>query len=178
MLIGIAVKGEPVAGVINKPFYNDSISSEGHTYWALKGLGTRGIDITSHIPPTNTEEMRIVLTRSHYTDLIRQTVEKLKPKEAIMKGGCGHKVMMVIEGEVDAYVFPSSGTKKWDSCAGDAIIREIGGLMTDVDGNQFKYNSWDNYQNRLGLVVSMNKDTHQAILDKIPQSVKDELAGK
>lgn len=178
VLIGIAVKGEPVAGVVHRPFYKGSVSSEGQTYWVLKGLGTRGINVTSHIPPTNTEEMRLVFTRSHYTDLIHQTVEVLKPKEVIRKGGCGHKVMMVVEGEVDAYIFPNAGTKKWDTCVGDAIVREAGGMMTDVNGDCLKYDNWDNYRNKLGLVVSMNKDVHQVILDKIPQSVKDELASK
>ena len=178
VLIGIAVKGEPVGGVVHRAFSEDCTSSEGSTYWVLKGLGTRGIAVSQHQPPLNTEEMRIVFTRSHYTDLIHQTVEALKPKEVLRKGGCGNKVMMVVEGDVDAYVFPSPGTKKWDTCVGDAIVREVGGVLTDVNGHLLKYDSWENYGNKLGIIVSMNRATHQAILDKIPQSVKDSLAAK
>lgn len=176
VLIGIAVKGEPVGGVVHKPFYTSSPETgEGHTYWALKGLGAHGVNVTTQKPPSNTEEMRIVCTRSHYSDLIHQTVEALKPKETLRMGGCGNKSLMVAEGKVDAYVFPSPGTKKWDTCAVDAIVREVGGVMTDVNGRKFEYGSWEGYRNSLGLVVTMCKDVHQIILDKIPQKVKDKL---
>ena len=86
--------------------------------------------------------------------------------------------MMVMEGSADAYVFPSPGTKKWDSCAGDAIVRELGGILTDVNGEFLKYDNWEEYRNKLGLVVTMNALTHRAILERIPQSVKDTLTGK
>ena len=173
VLIGIAVKGEPVAGIIHKPFLK-----EGHTYWALKGLGTRGFAVAPHPPPQTPEELRVVITRSHYTELVKRTAEALNPKEVIREGGCGYKTMQVVEGNVDAYVFPSPGTKKWDSCAGDAIVREAGGIMTDVNGQLLRYDSWEQYRNKMGLVVTLNKQTHQAILDRIPQDVKDSLAGK
>ncbi len=175
VLIGIAVKGEPVGGVVHRAFSEDSTDSEGSTYWVLKGLGTRGIRVCAHKPPVKTEDMKIVFTRSHYNDLIHTTVESLKPKEVLRKGGCGNKVMMVVEGEVDAYVYPNRGTKKWDTCVGDAIVRELGGFLTDVNGDTLKYDSWDNYHNSLGIVVSMSREAHHTILDRIPQSVKDAL---
>ena len=170
VLIGIAVKGEPVAGVIHKPFVT-SAGERGHTYWALKGLGTRGVNVTPNKPPPTTEELRVVITRTHYTDLIHQTVEAMKPKEVVRMGGCGHKTMLVVEGGIDAYVFPNPGTKKWDTCAGDAIVRAAGGLMTDINGKRFDYSNWDSYQNKMGLVVTMCKETHQTIINKIPKEV-------
>lgn len=60
----------------------------------------------------------------------------------------------------------------------DAIVREAGGLLTDLNGDVLEYSSWENYRNKMGLVVAMNKDTHRAILDKIPQGVKDALYHK
>jgi len=178
VLIGISVCGEPVGGVIHRAFSKDSTDAEGSTFWVLKGLGTRGLSITSRQVPAKPEDMKIVFTRSHYTDLIHKTVEALKPREVLRKGGCGNKVLLVLEGEVDAYVFPSPGTKKWDTCVGDAMVREVGGVMTDVNGANLKYDSWENYRNSLGIVVTMNRESHQAILDRIPQSVKDSLAAK
>ena len=179
VLIGIAVRGEPVAGVIHRPFSKkggEGGGEDGHTYWGLKGLGTRGIRVGPTQPFSATEDMRMVFTRSHYTDLIRETEKALSPREALMVGGCGHKTMMVVEGKVDAYVFPSLGTKKWDSCAGDALVRAVGGLMTDVRGELLRYDSWEEYRNRMGLVVSMHRNTHQMIIEKIPQEVKEALA--
>ena len=39
-----------------------------------------------------------------------------------------------MEGEADAYIFPSSGTKKWDTCAPEAILVAAGGELTDIYG--------------------------------------------
>jgi 3'(2'), 5'-bisphosphate nucleotidase len=178
VLIGISVKGESVGGVIHKPFAKSPSGEDGDTCWALKGLGSRGVKVRTTAPPRTTEEMSVVFTRSHYTDLVRRTVEALKPREEVRIGGCGNKTLMVVEGKVDAYVFPSDGTKKWDTCAVDIVVRSNGGLLTDVNGNRLDYSSWDTYRNKMGLVVSMCKETHQAVLDRIPQDVKDALASK
>lgn len=178
VLIGIAVRGEPVAGVIHRPFSKRSDGEFGQTYWVLKGLGSRGLEPRQTAPPQNTDDMSVVFTRSHYTELVRRTVAALNPRREIRVGGCGHKTMMVVAGDVDAYVFPSDGTKKWDTCAVDAFVRANGGLLTDVNGKTLDYGSWENWRNKMGLVVTMGKETHQAILDRIPADVKEELASK
>lgn len=178
VLIGIAVRGEPVGGVIHKPFVKSPSGEDGLTYWALKGLGSRGVKARSTAVPQTTEELSVVITRSHYTDLVQKTVAALNPREQIRAGGCGNKTMMVLEGKVDAYVFPSPGTKKWDTCAADAIIRANGGLLTDVNGDPLDYSSWDAYRNKMGLIVTMSREAHQAVLNRIPQDVKDALASK
>lgn len=180
VLIGIAVKGEPVAGVIHRPFANPAAASKGcqQMYWALKGLGSRGVTPRKTSPPTETGSLRIVTTRSHYSDLVEATVKALgvKRENEVRVGGCGNKTMMVVEGVVDAYVYPSPGTKKWDSCAGDAIVRANGGLMTDITGQPLDYGSWEAFRNKEGLVVTMDRRTHDAVLAKIPQAVKTALA--
>ena len=45
---------------------------------------------------------------------------------------------MILEGTADAYVFPSNGTKKWDTCAPEAILLAIGGKLTKPDGTLYK----------------------------------------
>ena len=47
-------------------------------------------------------------------------------------GGAGNKVLRVIEGDAHAYVFASPGTKKWDTCAPEAILVAMGGLLTGI----------------------------------------------
>lgn len=167
-----------MGGVIHRPFAKSPDGEDGETYWVLKGLGSRGFKVRSTTPPRTTEELSVVCTRSHYSELVKKTLAALNPREEIRVGGCGNKSMMVLEGKVDAYVFPSDGTKKWDTCAADAIVRANGGLLTDVNGDLLDYSSWDTYRNKMGLVVTMCKETHQAVLDRIPQEVKDALASK
>ena len=38
----------------------------------------------------------------------------------------------------DAYVHVTK-IKKWDICAGDAILRALGGTLTDLDGREVDY---------------------------------------
>ena len=38
----------------------------------------------------------------------------------------------------DAYVHVTK-IKKWDICAGDAILRALGGRLTDLDGREVDY---------------------------------------
>lgn len=167
-----------MGGVIHRPFAKSPEGNDGETYWALKGLGSRGVKVRTTTPPHTTEELSIVCTRSHYSELVKKALAALKPREELRMGGCGNKSLLVVEGKVDAYVFPSDGTKKWDTCAVDAIVRANGGLLTDVNGDLLDYSSWDAYRNKMGLVVTMCRETHQAVLDRIPQDVKDALASK
>ena len=46
---------------------------------------------------------------------------------------------MVLEGDADAYVFPSLGTKKWDTCAPEAVLLALGGKLTTPQGNLYNY---------------------------------------
>jgi len=59
----------------------------------------------------------------------------------IKVGGSGLKVMLLIEGQAHAYVFPSPGFKKWDTCAPEAILLALGGKLTDIKGNTYKYHT-------------------------------------
>ena len=48
-------------------------------------------------------------------------------------------MLMVLENVVDAYIYPTPGTKRWDTCAGDALIRAAGGAVTDLHGQELVY---------------------------------------
>ena len=41
--------------------------------------------------------------------------------------GAGTKFLSVLMGESSCYVYPRNGTKRWDTCAGEALIRSFGG---------------------------------------------------
>jgi Golgi-resident PAP phosphatase len=48
--------------------------------------------------------------------------------------------MEVVKGKVDIYLH-STIIKKWDTCAGNAILHSLGGSMTDLKGNKIDYSS-------------------------------------
>lgn len=44
--------------------------------------------------------------------------------------------------------------KKWDTCAGDALLRSIGGLMLDFNGDALYYDPDADYVLRNGLLAA------------------------
>lgn len=46
---------------------------------------------------------------------------------------------MVIDGSADALVYIGEGNCRWDSCAGEAIVKALGGVYTDQKGQQIIY---------------------------------------
>ena len=109
VLIGIAVGKESVAGVIHQPYWNyksaDPNAVIGRTFYGLIGSGVYGL---SPVPPPADQRI-VTTTRSHGTGLVQQALEVLKPDQVLKVGGAGHKVMLLMEGEAHAYVFPSPG---------------------------------------------------------------------
>ena len=72
----------------------------------------------------------ICTTRSHSSKAVNACIEAMQPDNVLRQGGAGNKVLRVIEGDAHAYVFASPGTKKWDTCAPEAILVAMGGRLT------------------------------------------------
>lgn len=73
----------------------------------------------------------------------------------------------MVKGEADAYVHVTL-IKKWDICAGDAILRSVGGHMTTIDGHDIDYAASGGVANEYGLVASLrNHDDYLHALSKL-----------
>ena len=48
-------------------------------------------------------------------------------------------MLRVIEGDAHAYVFASPGTKKWDTCAPEAVLVAMGGALTGLSHSHAKW---------------------------------------
>ncbi len=74
--------------------------------------------------------------------------------------------MMVINGEADLLVYLSSHTSKWDTCAGEAIVKAMGGYFMAPDKEQIFYDpNAESYKNPSGQICTMNKE----LFDKVFQ---------
>jgi len=177
VLIGIAVGKQSVAGVIHQPFWNYKSTEPnaplGRTFYGLIGAGVFGLIPTS--PPAG--QRIVTTTRSHSTGLVQQALEVLKPTEIIKVGGAGHKVNLLMQGEAHAYVFPSPGCKKWDTCAPEAILHAMGGKLTDMRGNQYEYHSTVEHMNGEGVLATAISSDHAWYVENIPQEIKDGVRG-
>ena len=102
----------------------------GRTFYGVIGAGTIGIN---RVPPPS-KGVICTTTRSHSNRLVNAALEAVSPTEVLRVGGSGHKVLLLIEGKAHAYVFPSPGCKKWDTCAPEAILHALGGKVSTEMG--------------------------------------------
>ena len=174
VLVGIAVGSQAVAGVIHQPYYNYQATQQGaglgRTFYGVQGVGVSGI---SPLPPP--AQRVITTTRSHGTGLVQDALDILKPDRVVKVGGAGHKVILLMEGEASAYVFPSPGCKKWDTCAPEAILHAMGGLLTDIHGNKYEYHAGVEHVNMEGVLATAREADHAWYVETLPQTVKDQV---
>ncbi|XP_069116858.1 3'(2'),5'-bisphosphate nucleotidase 1-like isoform X2 [Argopecten irradians] len=171
VLIGIAVDGHAVGGVINQPFYNyqDKSKVMGRCIWGVCQLGAYGF--TREVLP----EDKLILTtsRSHSNRMVTEAIEALNPTEVVRVGGAGHKVLLLIEGKVHAYIFATKGCKKWDTCAPEAILHAVGGTLTDMFGITMSYGPQVKRLNAGGVLATTSN--HQYFVSKVPEHVLENL---
>lgn len=72
-------------------------------------------------------------------------------------------MLEVVKGNADVYIH-STVIKKWDVCAGNAILRGLGGKMTTLYGNPILYGSDLGVENTAGLIATMRD--HERYLQK------------
>ncbi|XP_057314954.1 3'(2'),5'-bisphosphate nucleotidase 1-like [Hydractinia symbiolongicarpus] len=170
VLIGISAHGKAIAGVVHQPFF----SNEGRTIWGVVGLGAFGVSATVSPPGRRI----ITTTKSHMTDNVQQTIDAMKPDKVLRTGGCGYKVLQVIEGIADAYVFATPGTKKWDTCAPEAVLIAMGGMLTDIRNERIDYSKTapKYFMNWTGILGTASE--HDSYASKIPESIRESLKMK
>ena len=82
----------------------------------------------------------------------RQSIKRtagLKPENAGSQTtsiGSSLKFCRLAAGQLDIYLRYGS-TSEWDTAAGQVVLEEAGGTLTDLDGNRFRYNHRDSLIN-------------------------------
>ncbi|XP_038659113.1 Golgi-resident adenosine 3',5'-bisphosphate 3'-phosphatase-like [Scyliorhinus canicula] len=160
-MVCVAVDGKPVIGVIHKPFSK-------YTAWAM-------VDGASNIHPRkayNEKTPTIIVSRSHAGAVKSYCQGAFGNGTTILPaGGAGYKVLSLLDsGEgtqldsADVYIHVTF-IKKWDICAGNAIMKALGGQMTTIEGDLIDYSDFPS--NNGGLVASIGID-HHALLKRLP----------
>ncbi|CAL8102855.1 unnamed protein product [Orchesella dallaii] len=157
-MVGVALKGKPILGVIHRPFQDE-------TYWAVVDHGhSPNIQLSSDIsdikpkenktPDKTASPFKIIVSRSHKGDVEEKTAKVLgkeTPLQLEIAAGAGYKVLEVVKGNVDVYVHVTA-IKKWDLCAGNAILAALGGTMTTVNGDLIDYSGHTEPLNSRGIL--------------------------
>ena len=77
-----------------------------------------------------------------------------------------------LEGKARVYLFPKQGTKRWDTCAPEAILRAVGGLMTDLNGSPYSYDKETNVKNDAGILATAKSADHPKFLKLLPDALE------
>lgn len=162
-LIGIAVRGDPVAGVLHQPFVD--APQGGHLVYALRGMPVYGLEAPQQRArdPEHAGRFVAVTSASHGSPALAEALARCAPDAVLHEGGCGYKALLVMLGVADAYVYPQPGTKRWDTCAPEAVLRALGGDLTDAHGRRIVYATTGSMLND-SLVASRDAATHQRVV--------------
>lgn len=148
--------GRPVLGVIYVPPFD-------LLYTAARGCGARlNGDRISPSAQSNVSETRLVVSRSECErDGLSDVLRSVNVKHVDYMGSAALKMVRVATGEADAYV-TLTPKNEWDFCAGEAILNEAGGRVTDGGGNAFRYNR---EQTLAPNLTASNGVLHSALLE-------------
>ncbi|XP_050723397.1 Golgi-resident adenosine 3',5'-bisphosphate 3'-phosphatase-like isoform X2 [Eriocheir sinensis] len=158
-MVCVAVRGRPTIGVIHKPFSQS-------TAWAWVGKAVSpSLRQAGNQAALKDDTAHIIVSRSHAGDVKAVATSAFGDKiEVIPAGGAGYKTLAVVEGKADAYVH-STIIKKWDLCAGNAILEALHGNMTTLQGKNLDYGSQDEYKNEGGVLATLTN--HSFYLQKL-----------
>lgn len=179
ILVAIIVDQIPCFGVICKPFgYSGQPLILDTGCMAVYGgtlLGAAYIAGGSRLQ-NNNQNNQIVVTK----DLPRAVISKSRSQgiqnfvthmaekglvhpDPLLVSGAGEKSLRIItrfENE-GLWFFPSGGTSLWDVAASDALLRAIGGKLTDKYGNTMDYSKTrKEAENEDGVVACYDENLH------------------
>lgn len=82
----------------------------------------------------------------------------------------GYKVLQVVFNNATAYIH-STNIKKWDICAGNAILNAVGGQMTNLQNESIDYADGGDPINSKGLLATLVH--HKMYLTKIAANLQN-----
>lgn len=151
LMVGLAVDGKPVLGVVYQPVVDLLYRGiPGHVAEVVEQGVVRPLAVSGVADPA---QMRLVVSRSHRDPLVDAVCRDLGITHDRPSGSVGLKVGLLATSQCDLYLHPSPGLKEWDTCAPDAILRAAGGTISDCWGEPLMYNK-TNVRQRQGLVAS------------------------
>lgn len=151
LMIGLAVAGAPVLGVVYQPVADRLYRGvPGYLAEVVEQGAAQPLAVSAVSDPA---AMRLVASRSHRDPLVSAVCARLGIVHDRPSGSVGLKVGLLATGECDLYIHPSPGLKEWDTCAPDAILRAAGGSISDAWGSPLRYNK-ANVRQRQGLAAS------------------------
>lgn len=164
IMVALAEEGKITLGAVYQP-------SKDKLYFAQKNEGAYmqrqdkdPVEISVSIED-KPEGMTMLVSRNHLRQPEQAAAEKLGIKELQPCGSAGLKMVKIAEGKAHVYINSSDKTDEWDIAAGEIILKEAGGKLTDCRKKKFSYNKKDT-KNYEGYIASNGK-LHKEIIEKL-----------
>lgn len=162
--IAVKFKGETVAGCVYDPILDELFTAE-------KGSGAQLNDRKIHVSNRQSLNGTIIAVsyphrKRQYIDEYRSMMNRAFDKCADLRrmGTASLDLAYVAAGRLDGYF--EACLYPWDFAAGELIVREAGGFVTDFSGKNDAY-----YEN--GSIVCGSPHVHRALLECIRPDLKD-----
>tara|TARA_B100000315_G_scaffold245692_1_gene271919 strand:+ start:625 stop:1449 length:825 start_codon:yes stop_codon:yes gene_type:complete len=160
IMIGLVKEQKPILGVIYCPT-NDTLYVAQQDQGAYRLLGEKWSKL-SVSTISDLAKSRVVCSRHHLSQNERDFLENIHPMKLTQRGS-SLKAIDVASGMAEFYFTSSNKIKQWDTCASYCLIKEAGGNITDVFGNNLEYNTEIvNHQN--GIMIT-NGFVHNLLID-------------
>ena len=160
IMIGLVKEQKPILGVIYCPT-NDTLYVAQQDQGAYQLLGEKWSKL-SVSTISDLAKSRVVCSRHHLSQNERDFLENIHPMKLTQRGS-SLKAIDVASGMAEFYFTSSNKIKQWDTCASYCLIKEAGGNITDVFGNNLEYNTEIvNHQN--GIMIT-NGLVHNLLID-------------
>jgi len=164
--IALIEDGVPVVGVIYAPIKNiiaHAVINEG-AFLNGKKINIENNNVLKSILCSSNH-----INKKPYQDFLKKINSENKLK-IIKTESCVVKVLYLLKGKGEIYpILPKSNEtsvpKFWDIAASDIILHEAGAILTDFEGERYKYNK-SNYLCEKGVLIG-TKEIHKNILNII-----------
>lgn len=135
--IALIENHRPVVGVISVPAKNK-------VYYASSNAGAFVVSQNEHTKiecsqQDNIKNARLSVSRSHLSPDMKNWLKKSGFTHILAKGSA-LKYCSIAEGESDASV-RKTPLMEWDIAAADCILSEAGGVITDFEAQELRYNN-------------------------------------
>jgi 3'(2'), 5'-bisphosphate nucleotidase len=149
VMVGLTIKHRPVLGVLYQPNHHTLLyACKGGGAWVQKADGEPTRLHCSEM--SDPGQARLLSKRGGDRAAIHNAFG-FREDEAL--GSIGLKLAAMALGACELYVNPATNCSSWDTCGPEILLEEAGGKLTNMHGEQVRY---DNTSTRLqeGLVAS------------------------